>query len=71
VFPANYCDNLHNYLQLWQIKHYLYDSDGSCLVWTLWYLDFRLRNKNVPRSKAFEKLLKTSQVILKQFVNLK
>jgi hypothetical protein len=47
----------HKYLQECKTRHYIYDTGGSCLVWALWYLDFRMRNKDVPRNKAFSKAI--------------
>lgn len=37
------------------IKDYSFTAEGWCLVWTMWYLEFRIRNRDIPRKEALQK----------------
>ena len=56
--------NLHCY-----DEDYSFSSKGWCSVWALWYLEFRLKNRNIPKkelyAKAFKVFISGNQLICK------
>lgn len=49
-----------------------YNIPGSCMIWTLWYLELRLKNKNLSRdlvvNKAIKKFTRDPQLVCKIIV---
>jgi len=37
---------------------FIFTSDGFCVVWSLWYIELRIKNKDIPRAKIHDKLIK-------------
>jgi hypothetical protein len=69
VYNNNLCIKAWDISNLCSSMHFeFYEKiDGDCLIWALWYIDLRLKNKDLPRRQVLSRAIKIFTKSLKHY----
>lgn len=69
VYNNNLCIKAWDISNLCSSMHFeFYEKvEGDCLIWSLWYLELRLKNKDIPRRQVLNRVIKTFTKSIKPY----